>query len=54
MTLAEVLHRHDAGEPGWCVGDLRLMEELLRLLGWQGGTIHDAIREARLLVATEE
>jgi hypothetical protein len=46
-ALADVLARHDAEEPGYRVGDRWLMDRLLELLGWRGGTIYQALDEAR-------
>lgn len=45
----EVLRRHDAGVPGYRIGDLYLLNVLLLHLGWQGGTIYAALAVARSL-----
>lgn len=45
--LRVILKKHDAGELGYQVGDRRLFDELLAALGWKGGVVWHALREAR-------
>lgn len=45
--LRSILAQHDAGVPGYRFGDPDLLDQLLAALGWTGGTIHDALVEAR-------
>jgi hypothetical protein len=47
VDFQEILAKLDAGAPGYRVGDLSLLDQLLAALGWTGGTIHDALVEAR-------
>lgn len=45
--LHGILAKHEAGAPGYRVGDMQLLDQLLAALGWSGGTVHDALIEAR-------
>lgn len=47
MQLQAILRKHNANTPGFRVGDQRLMDELIRALGVQGGTVWDLLRLAR-------
>lgn len=49
LSLRTTLHKLDSGE--YRIGEPPLMDELLQALGWEGGTIYQAVAEARKRVA---
>lgn len=49
LSLRATLRKLDSGEVK--IGDQGVMDDLLLALDWKGGTIHQAIEEARKRVA---
>jgi len=47
MQLQAIMRLHDEDHPGYHVGDDGFLQTLLDCLDWKGGTIHDALAEAR-------
>lgn len=52
-AIGAIIAHHDSGRPGYRVGDVQLFDRLAEELGVKGGTIHQLVRDARVILATE-